>query len=220
MTELGTLIDWTSSLEPWLLYIILVLSAFIENVFPPFPGDTVVLFGAYMAGRGLLNLPAVFISISIGGFTGFYIIYYFSYKKGRPFLAGRKYGPFSEKNLRRAERLYDKYGDKVVLFNRFFPAFRSMVALSAGLGGMKPAKFLVYGFLGTFIWNALIVSLGALLGIEWQKIGYLFKVYNRGVALVLLVLAVIAFFVYKSRINKRKGPGEGESNENSSVNGG
>ena len=33
-----------------LLYLLLFLSAFIENVFPPAPGDTVTAFGAFLVG--------------------------------------------------------------------------------------------------------------------------------------------------------------------------
>jgi membrane protein DedA with SNARE-associated domain len=34
------------------VYAVILISAIIENLFPPFPGDVVVLAGAFLAGRG------------------------------------------------------------------------------------------------------------------------------------------------------------------------
>ena len=40
-----------------LLYATLFAAALVENVLPPVPGDTVVVFGGYLAGLGRLSLP-------------------------------------------------------------------------------------------------------------------------------------------------------------------
>ncbi|MBQ41251.1 MAG: DedA family protein, partial [Gemmatimonadetes bacterium] len=48
MAELGT---W----DPLWAYAFLLISAFLENVIPPVPGDAVVVFSAYLVGRGVLD---------------------------------------------------------------------------------------------------------------------------------------------------------------------
>ncbi|MEJ2053360.1 MAG: hypothetical protein P8X42_05520 [Calditrichaceae bacterium] len=35
-------------IDPGMVYFVLFLSAIIENVFPPIPGDTVTVIGAYL----------------------------------------------------------------------------------------------------------------------------------------------------------------------------
>ena len=70
---------------PLIAYCLLFLSAFVENIFPPIPGDTVVLFGAYLVGRGELSFVPVFLTTVAGSFIGFMAIYYLGLKKGRDF---------------------------------------------------------------------------------------------------------------------------------------
>ena len=43
------------------IYLFLFAIAFIEYVFPPIPGDTVMVFGAYLVGTGKLDLLIVYI---------------------------------------------------------------------------------------------------------------------------------------------------------------
>jgi len=47
-----------------LVYVALFLSAYIENIFPPIPGDTVTVIGAYFVGTGKLNFWGVYFSTS------------------------------------------------------------------------------------------------------------------------------------------------------------
>ncbi|HBC45924.1 MAG TPA: DedA family protein, partial [candidate division Zixibacteria bacterium] len=42
------ILEFVRSQNEFIIYGILLISAFIENVFPPFPGDTVTLAGAYL----------------------------------------------------------------------------------------------------------------------------------------------------------------------------
>ena len=75
-TELG---QW----PPALVYAVLVLSAFLENVIPPVPGDTVVVFSAYLVGRGILGWWPVYLATCAGGLAGFLAMYYLGYSRGR-----------------------------------------------------------------------------------------------------------------------------------------
>ena len=65
--------------NPLWAYFILFISAFIENIFPPIPGDTVTVFGAYLVGRGLLSFWGVWISTTLGSIAGFMAIFAIAY---------------------------------------------------------------------------------------------------------------------------------------------
>ena len=39
-------------------YLILFASCLVENLFPPYPGDTVILLAGYLAGKIQRSLPA------------------------------------------------------------------------------------------------------------------------------------------------------------------
>ena len=71
--------------NPLWVYGVLTISAVLENIIPPIPGDTVVVFSAYMVGRGALNLWMVYLSTCIGGIAGFLLMYYLGYHRGRVF---------------------------------------------------------------------------------------------------------------------------------------
>ena len=50
--------------------VVLFITALIEYVFPPFPGDTVTLFGAFLAANGSWSVPLVFTAVTLGSASG------------------------------------------------------------------------------------------------------------------------------------------------------
>ena len=44
------------------LYVFLFFSAIIENLFPPIPGDTITVFGAFLVGTGRLSYFFVYLA--------------------------------------------------------------------------------------------------------------------------------------------------------------
>jgi len=53
-------------IDPLLAYVVLFVSAFIENTFPPIPGDTVTVIGAYLITGGQINFLGVYLSTKAG----------------------------------------------------------------------------------------------------------------------------------------------------------
>lgn len=75
-------------LGPGMIYTILFLSAFVENIFPLFPSDVVILIGACLVGKGDIEFIPLAISIVSGGFLGFMGVYAIGRYRGRPFFTG------------------------------------------------------------------------------------------------------------------------------------
>ena len=87
-------------INPAMAYVLLFLSAIIENVFPPIPGDTVTVIGAYLITTGNLGFWGVYISTSTGSLVGFFIMYIIGLKFGRSFVRSKfKAKIFSEENF-------------------------------------------------------------------------------------------------------------------------
>ena len=57
------------ALGPWGLPL-LAVAATAEYLFPPFPGDTVTLFGAFLAVAGKLNWALVWGAVTLGSGVG------------------------------------------------------------------------------------------------------------------------------------------------------
>ena len=189
--QLEKLIEALSQWDPLWTYSALLLSAFLENVIPPVPGDTVVVFSAYLVGRGALEWWPVYLATCTGGTLGFMAMYYLGFSRGRAFFAGRKGRFFSSENMTRAEQWLHKYGGVLILANRFQSGIRSVIAITAGLGGMGWRRVAVYGFISMGIWNGLLLYVGLLLGQNWGTVvGYL-RHYNRFWALLLSGILVV-----------------------------
>jgi membrane protein DedA with SNARE-associated domain len=182
--------------SPVWAYFILFVSAIIENIFPPIPGDTVTIVGAYLVGRGLLNFWGVYLSTSLGSVTGFMGIYGMGYLLERKII--EKYQPawITRTHIDQVENWFRRYGYAVILMNRFLSGVRSVISLVAGLSKMKPAVVFSLSLISCAVWNGLLIYLGSIVGKNWSKIIDLLKVYNR-VVLLVIILAMVVWLIYR-----------------------
>ena len=186
----------TEALPPWLIYLLLAVSSAIENMIPPFPGDTITVFGAYLAGRGFLNPLPVFLWSAAGNLTSNLILYYIGLTKGRDFI--RKHPRlFHEDLLARLTLLYRKWGTGMIVFSRFLVAFRSMVPLFAGVSRLRPRRFLFPLVCSIILQQGLIIYLGYTVGQNWNYIKTVLKGVNLGLGLVALAACVLIFFWFR-----------------------
>ena len=59
--------------------------------------------------------------------------------------------------------------EKAVFLCRFIPIVRSLISVPAGMTRMNVSKFLAFSAAGTFLWNLVLVNLGAFMGASWEK---------------------------------------------------
>ena len=81
---------------PVWIYLALVVASFIENIFPPFPGDFFTITGGAMAASfAELNIFLVFLAVYFGGIASTILVYYFGHRFGRSFFLAKNYKYFS-----------------------------------------------------------------------------------------------------------------------------
>ncbi len=188
--------------DPIWAYTLLFLSSFVENIFPPIPGDTVTVVGAYLVGRNILNFWGVYISTTLGSLLGFMGIFGISYWLEWKVID--KYQPkwVAKTHLDRVEAWFNKYGYWVILFNRFLTGVRSVISLVAGLSKMEIMRVSIYAFTSCAIWNGGLIYLGVILGRNMEIIVELLRLYNRVVLTVVLGLIFI-YLIYRN-LKKKK----------------
>lgn len=202
MEELvDSLVYSLEELNPFWAYGVLVISAFLENVIPPVPGDTVVVFSAYLVGRGSLEFLPVYLANCVGGITGFMVMYYLGLTKGRALLEGHGRRYFTQERVERAEEWLARYGILLVLANRFLSGIRSVIAIAAGLARMRSRSVLIWGLASVALWNALLLWAGILVGQNWRQILTYLSTYNW--LLLGLGGSVVAIWVLK-RLSRRR----------------
>lgn len=195
MDELfGQLVGALEEMNPYWAYGLLFVCAFLENVVPPVPGDTVVVFSAYLVGRGIWDIAPVFATTVGGGVIGFMFMFFMGMRYGRSLFEARGGRVFTSQGLQRAESWLARYGFWLILVNRFMTGVRSVVAISAGLGKMSPVRVLFAGVLSMMVWNGLLLYVGLLLGQNWGEVSELLRQYNR-VLLGAFVLGIGILFV-------------------------
>jgi membrane-associated protein len=172
---------------------ILFAASLVEYVFPPFPGDLVVVLGAWYAVHGELSWPATFVSVTAGAVLGAWIDYRVGAALGRRLdrrLAARR--PLSEERLLRFEASYRRWGALLLVANRFFPGVRAFFFLAAGASGIPLRRVLLYGGISAALWNAVLLGAGTLVAHNVEELVHLFEHYTRAAWIAVTGLALLA----------------------------
>ncbi len=183
-------------------YTVLGLSALIENIFPPAPADMVVVAGAYFVGRDILNGWAVYFVTTLGSTTGFMLMFGAAYWMEKSILEKRYMQWVRKDAVVKTERWFSRYGYLLILFNRFFAGFRSVISLVAGFTKLDFRKVLILSMISSAVWNGLLIWAGYQLGENWEKIGIYLKNYS--IAIILIVSVTAIWYFFKKRIGEEK----------------
>jgi membrane protein DedA with SNARE-associated domain len=187
--------------------LVLFAATFIEHVFPPFPGDLLVVLGAWYAVHGQISWVAAFASVTAGAVAGAWVDYRIGAALGRGLehrLSARH--PALEAKLEKFEASYRRFGNWLLVLNRFFPGVRAFVFLAAGASGIPLRRVLVLGGLSAALWNALLLALGGLAARNVEELLELLRQYTRAAWMLLAAAALLALVVYALRRLRRTSP--------------
>jgi len=194
---------------PGWIYFFLFVGAFMENVVPPVPGDTLIVFGAYLAGIGVINIWPAYAAMWAGSAIGCFLVYWVAYVKGRDYFLRLEARYFDESKIEVAETWFEKYGVRIVIFNRFLPTVRASAGIVCGIIRMNPVKMAIYISISTILWNSLLVYFGLLVGENWKLVITVLQTYSKVViSLALIVAAVYYGWKWKKRNNDEQDGGD------------
>jgi len=181
---------------------VLLLSACIEYLFPPFPGDTVTVFGAFLVARRGWSGLAVFGAVTVGSAIGCMLDYAFGLWLGKTeerWTRGRigKYRPQIDGLIER----FSRHGGLYIAINRFIPSLRGLFFIAAGMAKLRWWVVLAYGTVSALAWNALLLLLGVTVGESWDRLVSLFRTY--GLAFWSLVLIAVVALVVRHFARRR-----------------
>jgi membrane protein DedA with SNARE-associated domain len=159
---------------------VLFAATFVEYVVPPFPGDVLVVLGAWYAVQGEISWPAAFAAVTAGAVAGAWVDYRIGASLGRRLerRAARR-SSAAQVKLARFEASYRRWGDLVILANRFMPGVRAFVFYAAGASGIPVRRVLLLGAVSSALWNAALLGAGALLARNVDELVLLLERYTR-----------------------------------------
>lgn len=170
----------------------------LESAALPVPSEVIMPFAGYLAYQGVFDLVAVSIVGAAGCAAGSLVSYEIGLRGGRPFI--EKYGKYffmNRHHLELAEKWFNKYGDKAVLFSRLLPVVRTFISLPAGIGRYSVKKLALYSFVGSFPWCFGLAYVGFFLGNRWKNIIAFFN------GLDILIVAIAIIFILNLIKKKR-----------------
>lgn len=183
---------------------LLFLAAGIEYICPPFPGDSVVLMGAFLVGARGWNPVVVYGALNMGSVGGMILSHRFGlYMRHRDPKWREKYRLWTRvaPSLDRVMPFFIRHAALYLSLNRFLPSIRALFFIAAGMARVPLYKVLIYGGLSALAWNALLLVIGSAIGDNWEKLVALFSRYNKmawGVVIFFLVLWLL-WFVWRRK---------------------
>lgn len=201
------LLEFISSVYSALQWPGVVLLMAIESACIPLPSELIMPLAGWMLIKEK-SLGFAYIMLAgaygaLGNTLGSAVAYGVGMWGGRPFL--EKYGKYvlvSRHDLKLASRWFERSGSWSIFASRLLPVVRTFISLPAGIARMHFGKFLVYTFLGSFIWSVGLAYGGYLLGEHWEGVRAILRPFDPLIAAG--IVALVVFYVYRHvrRLNK------------------
>lgn len=169
---------------------------FLEVLVPPIPSEVILPFAGYLSQSGQLNLGWLLFWSTLASGLGALLLYGLGFAIGMRrairLLAATRL--VSRTDLERGSDWFERSGAWTVLVGRMVPGVRSLISLPAGASRMNLLTFSIYTILGSGLWNALLLGVGAALGTQHERLehylGYLDYAVYTAIAIALVVLVV------------------------------
>lgn len=199
--------------SPVYLHLFFFFAALLEVVFPPWPGDTFIVFAGFLTAHHTIEIGTALITTGFGSITGALIMYFAGnevllfarnlHTKLKPGIIQNLLNEIvAEKQMKRATDWFNKYGVWCVLFARFSAGIRFFVSIVAGISKMNLTLFTIFYSIGVVIWNGLLLLGGKLLAENWKQMLEWLKLYNSVVG--ILIVLVLVYLLYRYWQKKRK----------------
>ena len=184
----------------------------IESSFIPFPSEVVIPPAVYVASEPTSALCAtgnypgdvalIVLFGTVGAMLGAVINYLLSMWLGRPIIykfADSRVGHLlllSSEKVQKAENYFNDHGKVSTFIGRLIPGIRQLISIPAGLAKMHFGQFMLYTFLGAFIWNTVL----ALLGYIAHGQADLINQYSHELSIIILALVGVVVIYYVGKI--------------------
>lgn len=191
----------------FLSYILMFINSSLQALFPPYPGDTIIVLEGYIASLGVFSNFLIVFSTLAGTVICNVLLFLMCYKYGDKIISHMffvKY--FNVEKVNGLKRVFNKYGAPLIIFNRFVPGLAMITVIAAGIFRINKTKAIVSASIAGIVHNILLMSLGYTVGYNLPLIKEILIKFNK----IFIILAIILFIVFtliyyvKSKKTKNK----------------
>ncbi len=197
-------LDYAFMYGPVLVYAAIFAACFIENIAPPFPGDTFIAAAGGLAALGRLDWRTSLVVVIAGGMSSIMLYYYLGRHFGRDYFIRRNFRFFTIDDIDAVEARFERYGAPLLIVSRFALGFRVVLAVAAGVGRYPAFRMFIYTLVSYILFSGLLMFLGYKFVEHLDVITRYFRTYNYIVW--PLVIAVVVWWAVRRyrRIRERK----------------
>ena len=188
-------------LNPILVYTALGLVAYIENIFPPFPSDVLVVAVGSLTAVGSVSFSASLAVATIASTLGFVSMYKVGDWFGTRIIEGKwsRFVPIDQ--IHKVESWFRRYGIWIVIANRFLAGTRAVVSFFVGMSELPLFLAAVLSLASSLAWNFILLSAGRELGENWREISVYLDAYA-SIITAVLVLIIAGVIVRRLHIQR------------------
>ena len=180
------------------VYAALFAVCLVENLFPPFPGDMFVLAaGGMVAVNRLMPVPTLLVIVG-GGMTSVMLLYLIGRRYGREYILRKNFRYFSAADVARMEGRLARWGWLILLFSRFIPGVRSVIAVAAGIGKYPQYRMAVLSTVSYVTFSGLLLLLSMKLVNNLDTVVRYIGLYNK-IVWPIIAVVVLAYVIFKYR---------------------
>lgn len=191
-----SLLSWISHYGYAGLFALLVLGI----VGLPIPDETLLMFSGYLIFKGRFQPAVAFVTGFAGSCCGISLSYVIGRTLGYGFV--HRYGGYfriTELRINRIRNWFHRIGDWLLTIGYFIPGVRHFTALVAGLSHLEYRTFALFAYSGAALWVTTFLTLGYLLGQEWQSASRAVERDGLILTLAAIVVGAIAWWIRQRR---------------------
>jgi membrane-associated protein len=148
------------------------------------PGDTLLISAGIFAAQGKISLAWLLILVCLAAIAGDNTGYQIGKSMGRRLFTKKDGLFFRHEYVVQAEKFFERYGSKAMLFSHLLPVIRTFVPVVAGVGRMNRKLFFIFDAIGDITWGIVVTLFGFWFGRKIPNIDHY---------LTLIIIAAIAF---------------------------
>ena len=179
-----------------LSYIFFFLSQSLQVLFPPYPGDMILVLEGYLSGLVGLNILLIVANAVTATTLSSILLYNIGRIKEEKILHSKIiHYLFEASKIDKLKKLFKKLGVFVIIISKFIPGIYSLTVLAAGIFKLNKRNSYIAIIAISFLHNTVFIMLGKIVGENWSIIFNKINIYNRYISIILIVVAVIYFLL-------------------------
>lgn len=201
--QINALLDQVFTYGPFWVYLAIFVACFIENLFPPFPGDSFIVAAGGLVALSRLDLIISLALIVIAGMSSVMLLYFMGRRFGRSYFVRKNFKYFSTADIARMEERFNKWGAVILIGSRFVVGMRSVLAVVAGISRYSGLRMAVFSTISYFIFCSVLFFAAFKLVENLETIEYYIRTYNQ-IAVTLVTILVVLWIVRMVRARRKE----------------